>query len=127
MLQIKPEDIARLVEVSCIQYRPEVNRSKDRAERKALLDVRKRLQKRGFDACIGQFALAHRNSGHIHLIVAAYFDGDERLVCRCCEEAQRPIRTKSGPLRYKTCNCGDCVFCDRNIRVDLEQATRYDS
>ena len=110
-------------EVSCIQYEPLQDRSKDEAERIAILKVCKALRKRGFYGFIVQFALRHRNSGHIHVAVSAD-ENDYRLICGCCKEAQRPIAAKGGDLRFKTCECKDCVACDPEIRIDLEQLTR---
>lgn len=110
--------------VSCIQYKPLVDRSKDEAERIAILRVCKALHKRGFDGFIYQYALIHRNSGHIHVGVAAD-ENDYRLICGCCEAAQKPIANKGNrDFRFKTCDCKDCVACDPEIRIDLEQLTR---
>ena len=50
--------------VCCIQYEPETNRTKDEAERMAVLQVIKRLRQQGFDAGIWLDRLVHRNSGH---------------------------------------------------------------
>ena len=112
-----------LTEVSCIQYEPLARRSKDEAERIAILEVCRKLKKRDFFGGILLYALSHRTSGHVHVAVAAN-DEDENLICKCCKEAQRPIRRRRGPLRYKVCNCSDCVACDGKIRFDLEQLTR---
>ena len=71
-------DTCELIEVSCIQYQPFVNRSKNEAERIAILEVGKSLRKRGYDSGIFQYRLSHRSSGHIHVVVA-YSDSDERL------------------------------------------------
>lgn len=110
-----------LAEVSCIQYEPERRRSKEQAERIAILEVCKALGKRGFPAGIIQYALVHRNSGHIHVAIAADED-EEEYICKCCKEAQKPILTRAG--HHKVCNCGDCVACDKRIRRDMEQITR---
>ena len=109
--------------VCCIQYEPETNRTKDEAERMAVLQVIKRLRQQGFDAGIWLDRLVHRNSGHVHVVVASD-DQDEALICLCCREAQKPIKNRSGNLRFKTCDCKDCVACDPDIRIDLEQQTR---
>lgn len=109
--------------VSCIQYQPEANRTKDEAERVAILKVRKALGKRGFDGFVAWNALVHRNSGHIHLCVAADED-DGDLICHCCRPAQKLLPGGKGVLRYKTCDCKDCVACDAEIRMDMEQLTR---
>jgi hypothetical protein len=112
-----------LREVSCVQYEPECKRTKDEAERIAILEVRKALQKRGYPSGIFQYALAHRNSGHIHLVVPAQGD-DENLMCKCCKEVQKAIPSKSKTHLYKKCDCSDCVACDPDIRRDMEQMTR---
>ena len=109
--------------VSCVQFKPEADRSKDEAERIAILKVCKALRKRGFDGFILQYALVHRNSGHVHVAVAAD-ENDYRLICGCCKPAQKPISNKSGDRRFKSCDCKDCVACDPAIRIDLEQLTR---
>jgi hypothetical protein len=109
--------------VSCIQYRPEAERTRNEAERLAILKVRRALRKREFDGFVAWDALVHRNSGHIHVCVGAD-ENDSDLICFCCKEAQKPMPSRRGHLRYKTCNCGDCVACDPEIRIDLEQLTR---
>lgn len=123
MPSAKKEPSFSLAEVSCIQYEPEVRRSRDEAERIAILDVCKRIRKRGFYGGIMLYALSHRKSGHVHVVIAAEED-DEKFICKCCKEAQKLIRAREGPLRYKVCNCRDCVACDRKIRFDMEQITR---
>jgi hypothetical protein len=112
-----------IFEVSCIQYEPLTDRSKDDAERVAILEVCKALRKRGLYGFIFQYALKHRKSGHIHVAVVAD-ENDYRVICGCCKAAQKPIDIKGGGLRFKTCDCKDCVACDPAIRVDLEQLTR---
>lgn len=120
-MKTKKGETGVLAEVSCIQYQPERRRSKDQAERIAILEVCKALRKRGFVGGIFQYALVHRNSGHVHVAVVTDED-DEEYVCRCCREAQKPILTLGG--HYRMCNCGDCVACDKRIRRDMEQITR---
>lgn len=111
-------------EVSCVQYGRKWKRSKDDAERIAILKVRKALRKRGFDGFIWQTALSHRNSGHIHVAILTDVN-DYRYICGCCREAQKPIPAPKGAeFRFKTCDCKDCVACDPNIRLDMEQITR---
>ena len=115
--------MGRIREVSCIQYEPEANRTKDEAERIAILEVKRVLTKRGYFSGIFQYALSHRNSGHIHLVVFTE-DDDESLLCKCCKEVQRLIPSHGQHGRYRTCDCGDCVACDPEIRRDMEQMTR---
>ena len=112
-----------LCEVSCVQYEPLVDRSRDEAERIAILKVCKALRKRDFYGFIVQFALRHRKSGHIHVAVAED-ENDYRLICGCCKEAQKHISHRGGDLRFMICDCKDCVACDPEIRVDMEQLTR---
>ncbi|MGD0146332.1 MAG: hypothetical protein ABSB53_05705 [Nitrososphaerales archaeon] len=51
-----------LIEVSCIQYEPEANRSKNEAERIAILQVCRALRKRGFYGGIFYEHLKYRDS-----------------------------------------------------------------
>ena len=110
-------------EVSCIQYRPFAARSKEEAERIAILRVCRSLRKRGYQGGIFQYRLVHRESGHIHVATSAE-EGDEGFMCLCCREVQRPIRSHGKIREFKVCNCGDCVACDSVIRMDMEQLTR---
>lgn len=90
----------------------------------AVLKVFKLLRKRGFDPFIWQLALSHRNSGHIHIAIVTDWN-DYRYICGCCKEAQKPIRNKrGGGSMFRVCNCRDCVACDPDIRIDMEQITR---
>jgi hypothetical protein len=115
-----------LSEVSCIQYGKKWSRTKDEAERIAVLKVFRLLRKRGFFPFIWLLGLSHRNSGHVHVaILTDHYD--YRYICGCCKEAQKHVRADlDSELRYKTCDCGDCIACDPDIRMDMEMISRKD-
>ena len=113
-----------MCEVSCVQYGRKWERTKEEAQRTAVLRVFKLVRKRGFYPIIFQAALGHFSSGHVHVGILAD-PNDYRYICGCCKEAQKPVPTKKGDdARFVACNCKDCVACDPDIRMDMEQVTR---
>lgn len=121
----KPPETSWLQEVSCVQYAPAFkNRTKDEAENIAIKVAMEALTRRGYDSGIFLQELAHRNSGHVH-VVAVATRGDTDMFCDCCPEVQKLIPTRhGGEARWRQCNCDDCVACDQEIRIDAEQLTK---